>query len=93
MNDSRKRACAARVKDTGPDWLDRALERIAASPFLRGDKTDWSANPDWILKPANLLKVLEGTYDEKTPVKGRLADISAEDHAKFAREVGIQHDF
>ena len=63
---ARKRHMAARLKDVGGlgGW-DEVLAIIRGSPFLRGDtsRNGFVAVIDWILKPANLLKVREGNYD------------------------------
>jgi len=40
--------------------------KIYMSDFLMGRKTSWNCNIDWILKPANLIKIIEGNYDNKT---------------------------
>lgn len=53
-------------------WLEKhSLEewrllcvRVNASPLLRGDKGEWRATLDWVLKPANLTKILDGNYDD-----------------------------
>lgn len=43
--------------------LIKAIKLIKASAFLRGDKGDWSATYDWLIKnPENITKVLEGNY-------------------------------
>ncbi|WP_103728912.1 hypothetical protein [Novosphingobium sp. HII-3] len=53
-----------RLKEIGglPAW-DRCLKSVEGSPLLRGDKTDWKAELDWLLEPKNLTKILEGNYD------------------------------
>lgn len=43
--------------------LIKAIKLIQTSNFLRGDKGDWSATYDWLVKsPENIIKVLEGNY-------------------------------
>lgn len=44
-------------------WKEYCL-KIANTGFLSGSGgTSWKANFDWVLKPANLLKIVEGNYD------------------------------
>jgi hypothetical protein len=65
---ARERALLARLH--APDWdLNKLLEAIAAQPFLMGDNPrGWLISFDWVLKPANLQKVMEGVYTKK--IKG-----------------------
>ena len=43
------------------------FQRVEASDFLSGRDGQWDkCGFDWILKPANLLKILEGNYDNKS---------------------------
>lgn len=66
MTDARKTAIRTRVKDFGLDSIDRVISAISASDFLKGnDKEGWFANFDWIFKPANYAKILEGNYANK----------------------------
>lgn len=58
---ARERALLARIKD-GMNF-EAVLKAIHGQPFLYGDNDrGWLLNFDWILKPANLAKILEGTY-------------------------------
>lgn len=52
----------------------RAFTKIRGSPFLRGDKGSTPCTFDWIIKPANFQKIVEGNYDEirKAPVQQRV---------------------
>jgi hypothetical protein len=46
--------------------IDEVLEAIDAQAFLRGDnERGWLVSFDWILKPANLTKILEGSFVKK----------------------------
>lgn len=43
---------------------ERFCERIKASPFLMGEgKRKWHVTIDWVLSEENLLKILEGNFD------------------------------
>ncbi|MEB4592331.1 hypothetical protein VSS37_15190 [Candidatus Thiothrix sp. Deng01] len=64
LNDSRKKAIAARTREMLPtldDWT-AYFAKVAKSRLLTGQETTWKASFDWLLKPANMLKVLEGNY-------------------------------
>jgi len=66
LSDSRKKAIKARVSEFGKQKVAEMLERAGKSRFLSGDNTrKWKANLDWLLKPANFVKVLDGCYDTK----------------------------
>lgn len=53
----------ARLKEHGEESFKEIVDQIKNSAFLRGqNKNGWSANFDWVIKPTNYLKVLEGTY-------------------------------
>lgn len=68
---SRRERCAlARIREFETDFgsLGEGLvalgEKIRGSPLLRGRKSDWRAHFDWVLKPENYQKIIEGAYDE-----------------------------
>lgn len=69
LTDKRKRSiknCLAQgftVND-----LSRAFKAAASTPFLTG-KNDrcWTANFDFIIKPDNIVKILEGVYGAAAP--------------------------
>ncbi len=45
--------------------LRSVFEKVAKSKFLSGQNyRGWKANFDWVMKPDNLVKVLEGNYDD-----------------------------
>lgn len=70
MSDVRKSHCHALVSKYGKDAIKEGFEKASKSPFLVGvNPTGWRATFDWLIWPNNFLKVLEGNYDDKTPVK------------------------
>jgi biotin operon repressor len=72
-SDARKKALSARLKDAGglEGWL-AALDKVEASPFLRGERGSWKANFEFVSKAANFAKIMEGNYDDKRgPNAGR----------------------
>ena len=45
------------------DDFKTLFERAAASPFLCGNnERNWRADFDWLIKPGNMLRILEGIY-------------------------------
>ena len=66
LSDSRKNAIRLRYQKYGMDKLTTLFAKAGKSDFLSG-KNDrgWSANIDWLLKEANMVKVLEGYYDNR----------------------------
>lgn len=65
ITDARRKAIKARYKEYGFDGLKEIFEAAEASDWLAGRKGDWSANFDWLMKPTNAVKVLEGNYKNK----------------------------
>lgn len=71
-------------------WRE-VIAKIGASDFCRGllpprngHRTPWIATFDWLLKPESAVKVLEGTYDNRTPVRARDAMQTHVDALKYA---------
>ena len=71
MSDKRKKEAKARfLREFRGDMGEvRAFFRkVEASDFLCGrNGHGWTASFDWLMKSANAIKVLEGTYDNKKP--------------------------
>ncbi|WP_455031446.1 DUF6291 domain-containing protein [Oribacterium sp.] len=66
LSDSRKKAIKARLNDFGLEEIKRAFALTEQSDFLKGtNATGWQAGFDWLMKPANLTKVLEGNYENR----------------------------
>lgn len=66
LSDARKKAIRARLNTYSMDDLKRLFEKAEASSFLKGKNSrNWSANFDWLMKDSNIVKVLEGNYDDK----------------------------
>ena len=67
LSDTRKKALMSRAKEYGGiEVLENILDRVIASDFLSGRKTDFCASFDWIFKKANFIKIIEGNYDNKS---------------------------
>ena len=64
VSDARKKAIKARLKTYTRDDFTTLFEKAEASNFLKGgNNRNWSANFDWLIKDANMAKVLDGNYD------------------------------
>lgn len=65
LSEARKRAIRARLKMYSMDDFRRLFEKAEASSFLKGaNNRNWSANFDWMIKDANMAKVIDGNYDD-----------------------------
>ena len=87
LSDSRKKAIKARLNDFGLEDIKRSFVLTEQSDFLKGtNANDWQAGFDWLMKPANLTKVLEGNYENKHKA-GKPGSMFGEDDylAKVAR--------
>lgn len=66
IDDKRKKAINNLFKEYSAEELLQAIDKIHISKFMQGDnKNKWQVTFDWLIKKANLLKVLEGNYDDK----------------------------
>jgi hypothetical protein len=59
----------------GEEGLRAYFARVEASDFLAGRKKDWRADLDFILKPENMGRILEGVHDNR--IRGRTNVASA----------------
>ncbi|MBY0272277.1 MAG: hypothetical protein K2X02_02515 [Alphaproteobacteria bacterium] len=61
----------------------RFCERVSCSPFLMGQgPRKWRVSLDWILVEENLIKVLEGNFDDPIGIEQKQADHSNAERAK-----------
>lgn len=65
LSDARKKAIKARLKTYSMDDFRTLFENAENSSFLKGVDGGWKASFDWLIKEANMLKVLEGNYADK----------------------------
>lgn len=64
LNDLRKGFINARVSEFGSEKVTSVIRKAGESEFLNGknDKS-WKADFEWILRPTNFVKIMEGKYD------------------------------
>lgn len=66
ITDSRKRVINARIKEYGLETVLEVFNLVNKSSFLNGNsEIGWKADFDWIMKPSNFTKILEGNYNNK----------------------------
>lgn len=70
LSDARKKAIRSRLREYTVEDFKAVFEKAEASSFLTGADGGWKASFDWLIKEANMLKVLEGNYADK-PRKGK----------------------
>lgn len=65
VTDRRRQSIKARVREHGKTALMTVIVKAAASAFLNGrNGRAFVASFDWMIKPNNFVKVLEGNYDD-----------------------------
>lgn len=73
LSESRKKAIKARLKQYTVDNIREVFQKAEASDFMKGkNDTNWSANFDWMMKDANMAKILDGNYDNRGQKKSRV---------------------
>lgn len=66
LTEKRKRALKSITKKFSVEDLKTVFKKAEESSFLNGSSDKWSgATFDWLIKEDNIVKVLEGNYDDK----------------------------
>jgi hypothetical protein len=65
LTPERKKRLTRLAHEHSAGELRDMFTRVEASDFLAGRSTAWRANLDWLLKPDNHLRVLEGIFDNR----------------------------
>lgn len=66
QNTNRYKLLNARLNEHGIENVLKAIENIKNSSFLKGQNNkNWTVTFDWMIKPNNFIKVLEGNYTDK----------------------------
>ena len=61
----------ARIREYGVESVLDAIGKVKDSPFLKGQNArSWVITFDWLIKPNNFIKVLEGNYDDESKASG-----------------------
>lgn len=67
LSDNLKKAIRARLKSYSYEDFQMLFEKAESSSFLKGgNDRNWSATFDWMVKDANMAKVLDGNYDNRS---------------------------
>lgn len=65
MTDKRKKAIRARATEHGKEGIMTVFNNVSQSAFLLGhNNQNWRCDFDWIFRPTNFIKILEGNYNE-----------------------------
>lgn len=71
-NTKRHSMLKARIKEYSLDEVVQAIRSIDESDFLKGQNDrGWTITFDWLVRPNNFIKVLEGNYLEKRDSNGK----------------------
>ena len=64
MTDKRKKAIRARATEHGKEGIMTVFNNVSQSAFLLGhNNQNWRCGFDWIFRPTNFIKILEGNYN------------------------------
>ncbi|MBQ8133132.1 MAG: replication protein [Clostridia bacterium] len=78
LTNDRKQRIKAADKQIEGKWRE-LFETVENSDFLTGRNGNWNGcSFDWILKPSNLIKIIEGNYDNKSKNSGTSVPTLAE---------------
>ncbi len=91
IENKRRQMAAARISEYGKEKFIEAIRRAVQSDFLRGQNArGFILNFDWLIRPNNFPKVLEGNYDNtptrssQTPNNNGTVTATKQRNAKFA---------
>ncbi len=89
LSEARKRAIKARLQHYTEEDIKEAFIKAENSDFLKGkNDRNWQANFDWLLKDANIAKVLDGNYDNRSGGKNKTAQSLDESYKMMAEWAG-----
>lgn len=93
ITDSRRKAIKARLRVFTEEDFRTVFEKAEASDFMKGaNDRDWSADFDWMIKDANMSKILEGKYDgqrhQKQPTNTVPDDFDVEAYTEEMKRKG-----
>ena len=78
LTERRKLAIQARARENGKESLMEVIKQAAKSDFLNGhNDRSWVADFDWLMRPNNFVKVLEGNYNNNGNDRRRGTEVTA----------------
>lgn len=86
LTSKRSEMILARVRQHGLENVIKMFENASKSSFLAGQSGNFSADLDWLIRPNNFVKVLEGKYNDKPCINN--GNNSRSRDPKLASEVG-----
>ena len=94
-NTKRHTSLKARIREYSFDEVVQAIKSIDESSFLKGQNNrNWTITFDWLVKPNNFVKVIEGNYLDKGDNNGSsvtgYSKKDNEDEVDWAKRAGIQ---
>ena len=93
LSDKRKQAIKARLNKYTVDQIKEVFVKAEASEFLKGgNDRNWIANFDWLMKDANIAKVLDGNYDNKTSYASGASYTSGGESRKTSYSLALFED-
>lgn len=65
LNETRKRYVRVLIREYGIESFKEMVQAVSRSAFLKGgNKRDFKATFDWMIKPSNYQKIIEGNYED-----------------------------
>ncbi|MCX0353359.1 hypothetical protein LI064_02330 [Clostridium perfringens] len=84
---NRYKSLKARINEYGIDKVLKAIKNINESSFLKGqNKNNWTIYFDWLVKPNNFIKVLEGNYADEKGVNGNDFCSTRQDFSRYGKK-------
>ena len=66
LRGKRRRTLDARFREYGSDAVAEVIRKASDSRFLNGDnRNSFVASFDWMMRPANFIKIWDGNYDDR----------------------------
>ena len=88
LTDQRISHISARLHDHGIDEIRAVFERANRSSFLAGRKGSWRADFDWLMNENNMVKVLEGRYDDRESTEA----VQEQERAEAGRKAQAENE-
>lgn len=91
MTDARRRTIKSRLKEYDQGKIEEVFRMANESNFLCGMVTDFKASFDWIMKPGNFVKILEGNYANRNKDGKQTMDPPGESRIKAYEELSPEY--